>query len=174
MATQDLQWQQHNQWAFLSDAKKAETSLTEGCRCRRKTYHLVVFCDVSNLVDCDEVGETISIYLFSLGKIKLLLMPVSLRHHHHHHQQPKLMLSFHTSAIVVQLIYLSEQDYGVWGDVVVGPDFFHGTYGYRDRVNSLYSSNQLLVAAALLALKKKKGRVFDFVKTSSFYSKDIS
>lgn len=65
----------------------------EQCRWRSRTYHLVVFCDVSNLVDCDEVHKTIRFYLLGLGKIKLLLVPVNLYHHHHHrYHQPRLIL----------------------------------------------------------------------------------
>lgn len=68
--------------------------------------------------------------------------------------------------------YLSEKDQSVWGDAVVSPNFFHHTYSYRDRANSLCSCNQLLVAAALLSLENQREGL-NFVKTSSFCSKSI-
>lgn len=54
--------------------------------------------------------------------------------------------------------YLSEERDGVWGDVVLSPHFFHSANGCRDRVNAFCSCNKLIIATALLPLKKKRNK----------------
>lgn len=62
----------------ISEIKKKHFNDCNGDK--RWTYHLVVFCDVSDLVDSDKVHKTVCFYLLGLGKYKVLLVVICLDH----------------------------------------------------------------------------------------------